>query len=62
MIIRGIPNDIENYVCVRSLVSEVLHMCGFQPRYIDDDDNIYYKKTQRLESFMREEGLKCEKM
>lgn len=59
MIIRGVPKDIENYVCVSPLVSDVLHMCGYQPKYMDDNGNIYYVKNANIEIFMREEGLKC---
>lgn len=60
MIIRGIPKDPENYIKVTSLVSEVLHMCGYQPKYLSDDGYLYYKKNINILSFMEDEGLKCE--
>lgn len=58
MIIRGTPNNKNDYICVTPLVSEVLHMCGFYPKYIDDK-YIYYTKGICIEKFMEREGLKC---
>lgn len=60
MIIRGIPKDLENYIKVTSLVSNVLVAAGFTPKYMSEDGYLYYFKGTRLEVFMREEGLQCE--
>lgn len=56
MIIRGTPNNKDDYICVTPLVSEVLHMCNFYPKYIDDK-YIYYTKSICIEKFMEREGL-----
>ena len=58
MIIRGTPNNKDYYICVTPLVSEVLHMGDFYPKYIDDK-YIYYTKDICIEKFMEREGLKC---
>lgn len=61
MIIRNTPKDIDNYICVTSLVSEVLHSAGFIPKYMDDK-YFYYCKNDDIENFMRKEKLKCNEM
>lgn len=57
MIIRGCPIRKEFYIKVNSYTSEILHSCGFSPKYIDDE-YIYYVKDICLEKFMEREGLK----
>lgn len=59
MIIRGVPKNIENYICVDSLTSVVLHSSGFTPKYINGN-SVYYSKEICLEKFMEREGLKCQ--
>jgi len=47
MIIRGTPQNKENYVCVDNELSNYLHSHGFFPAYIDNT-GVYYKKTEEL--------------
>lgn len=58
MIIRGTPNNKDNYICVTPLVSQILHMCGFSPKYIDNE-YVYYVKDICIEKFIEREGIKC---
>lgn len=52
MIIRGVPKHLDNYIIVTSEQSEYLHANGFYPNYIEDD-KIYYKKTDEIESVVK---------
>lgn len=61
MIIRKTPKNKEDYIIVTSFVSNVLNMCGFIPKYIDDE-YIYYVKDDCILAFMEKEGLKCQNM
>lgn len=53
MIIRGVPKNLDNYIVVNSTQSEYLHRHGFYPKYINGD-KIYYKKTNVIESVVKE--------
>lgn len=53
--ILGKPIDIENYVCVNSDISKILHKIGYIPIYREIDvDNIYYLKNKYIESKIKE--------
>ena len=47
MIIRRSPTNTEDFVMVKSEMSEKLHELGFIPKYIDNDC-IYYIKNQAI--------------
>lgn len=47
MIIRRSPTNIEDFVMVKSDMSEKLHELGFVPKYMDNDW-IYYVKNQAI--------------
>lgn len=55
MIIRQQPIDVENYYIVDKFASYNLISNGFQPLYMWKD-NYYYKKTEKLQDFLRKGG------
>lgn len=58
MIIRKTPEHLENYVKVGTDATIILHMNGFQPKYIDSE-YVYYLKTDELINFINKGGLEC---
>ena len=55
--ILGIPNNLEDYICVNSELSTRLYEMGFIPIYREiDDDKIYYIKSEELENIVKEVG------
>lgn len=57
MIIRGIPKNKNNYLCVNGETSIILHTNGFMPQYIYNED-IWYKKNKDIIEFMEVNKLK----
>ena len=47
MIIRRSPTNIEDFIMVKSEMSERLHEMGFEPKYIDEEW-IYYIKCKTI--------------
>ena len=47
MIIRRSPTNVEDFVMVKSDMSEILHEMGFEPKYIDEEW-IYYTKCEKI--------------
>lgn len=58
MLIRETPKNPNNYIIVDNLTSQVLQMCGFSPKYMDDK-YLYYIKDECIVAFMEREGLVC---
>lgn len=56
MIIRGKPNDVENYILVDDNVSVELHKEGFIPKYINEE-GIYFSKSIEVLEYMERSGL-----
>lgn len=47
--ILGIPKNIENYICVKSIDAEKLHKVGYFPLYREiNKDRIYFLKTEEI--------------
>lgn len=56
--ILGKPNNIENYVCVNSKASKILHKLGFIPLYREIGlDKIYYMKCDNIEEEVKKIGI-----
>lgn len=52
--ILGKPKCLENYICVNSEQSCILHKKGFIPIYREiGEDKIYYLKTDKLEEVIK---------
>lgn len=47
MIIRGTPQNKDEFVCVGNELSNYLHTHGYFPAYIDNE-GIYYHKTKEI--------------
>lgn len=53
--ILGRPENLEDYICVTSSVSVVLHELGYIPLFREVYyDKIYYIKTEELENIVKE--------
>lgn len=59
MIIRGTPNNKDDYIKVNSYTSEILHNMNFIPKYINNK-SIYYKKNNELLKFLIDNKLEFE--
>ena len=59
MIIRGTPNNKDDYIKVNSYISEILHNMNFIPKYINNK-SIYYKKNNELLKFLIDNKLEFE--
>lgn len=59
MIIRGTPNNKDDYIKVNSYTSEILHNMNFVPKYINNK-SIYYKKNNELLKFLIDNKLEFE--
>ena len=56
MIIRETPKNKDKYIAVSSDISNVLHLMGFTPKYIDEE-YIYYVKSEEILKIMEKGGL-----
>lgn len=53
--ILGRPENLEDYICVSSSVSFVLHELGYIPLFREVNvDKIYYIKSEELENIVKE--------
>jgi len=53
--ILGKPKNLDDYICVDSKTSLILHEFGFIPEYREVYyDKIYYIKTEELENIVKE--------
>jgi hypothetical protein len=53
--ILGKPKKLDDYICVNSQDSIILHKLGFIPEHREVYyDRIYYIKTEELENIMKE--------
>ena len=58
MVLRGKPNDIDDYIIVDSTNSLKLHSAGFYPKYFDGN-YIYYQKNSDILTFIKEYDISC---
>lgn len=59
MLIRGTPNNKDDYIIVNSDISILLHKNGFMPIYMSiDSDEIYFKKTESLLDFLKYNNIR----
>lgn len=56
MLILGYPDDVDNYVCADGELAVELQRNGFHPRYKDDDNCLYFKRTNKLLKFLAKIG------
>ena len=53
--ILGRPENLDDYICVTSDISIMLHELGFIPLFREiDKDRIYYIKSKDLENIAKE--------
>lgn len=53
--ILGKPKNLDEYICVDSKLSRMLHELGFVPEYREVYyDKIYYVKSTELENIVKE--------
>ena len=56
MVIRGTPNDLNNYIIVEDVTNMILQENGFIPKYIDSE-HVYFIKTKDLLEFIERGNL-----
>lgn len=59
MVIRGVPNDIENYYMADGVMAYALQKAGLQPNYIDDTV-VYFKINNKLRKTLDKLGAKLD--
>lgn len=59
MIIRGTPNNINDYYLTDSDMAFQLQQAGFKPVYIDEDA-IYFKKNKKLQKTLKKFNVMIE--
>ena len=59
MVIRGTPDNIEDYYIADGEIARLLHAKGFQPMY-KDYEAVYFKRNKKLIKFLKENDLDSE--
>ncbi len=57
MIILGTPKDMDNYFMADGDLAFTLHQAGFIPKYLDDDNVLYFKLNKKLGKKLSELGI-----